>query len=174
MSLFQLEIRDMSWINGAADEPSDLCLHGQATAHIGEADLSYYCSLNAAGIYLLRTITEDHIPIDPDTDDLYEPLLPCCGHEMYEGTEDSVVIYGCGHGVTWKVEHHGALVSLTAEGYPAVTLPLDEYRREIFRFCDEIEAYYCACSPKRSIFFQDYEIAGYNALWNEWHRRRNA
>lgn len=171
MSLFRLEIGKMSWINGAADDPADLCLHGQVTAHIGNAVLEYECALNAAGIYLLRTITEDHIPAEPDTDDLYEPLLPCCGHEMYEGTEDSVVIYGCGHSMTWKVEHHGALVSLTAEGYPPITVSLAEYSEEILSVCDQIEAFYSACSEKQP---EAYEIAGYNALWNEWHRRRNA
>ena len=171
MSAFHLLLQDPHWINGAADDIHDLCLHGRVTAHIGEAVLTYDCALNAAGIYLLRTLEDDHIPSPGNSS--YEPLLPCCGHELFacKKAHDSVVIFGCGRGVTWEVRHENADIRLTAEGYPSVILPLDEYRCEIFRFCDEIKTIYQACSPKQP---ESYEMPGYNALWNEWHRRRNA
>ena len=174
MSDFRLTINDMSWVSDESDDPLDLCLHGQVTARIGQAVLVSNCTLSAAGIYLLRTIEEDHIPADPDQNALYEPLLPCCGHEMYAGEDDSVILYGCGNGNTWKVQHRDSSVILTAEGYPSVIISSAEYRNEIYRFCDKIEAFYNACTPKQFTIHQGYEINGYKALWKEWHRRRNA
>ena len=60
--------------------------------------------------------------------------------------------------------------ALTEDG-TAVTVPLEEYRQEVFRFADRVEGYYRQCAPKQlpeDAFTRD----GYTAFWNEWHRRR--
>ena len=87
-----------------------------------------------------------------------------------EGLEN-VIISGCDNGTDWTVIHSGNSVILTLEDGTAVTVPLEEYRQEVFRFADRVEGYYRQCAPKQlpeDAFTRD----GYTAFWNEWHRRR--
>lgn len=48
---------------------------------------------------------------------------------------------------------------------------MEEYREEVFRFADEVEAFYNQCYPK-VLPNDEYTQDGYTAFWNEWHRRR--
>ena len=74
MAKFMIDTTKLYWIDGSADDPEDLCLHGHAIADFGEERLEYDCTVSATALYLLKTLTEDHI--------IYEDkqLLPCCGH----------------------------------------------------------------------------------------------
>lgn len=111
MAGFQIDAERLEWINGDADDPRDLCLHGEATAVIGEECFTYYCTVSSTALYLLKSLTQDH-------------------------------------------------------------LIGEDYRREVVRFADKIEAYYESCSPK-IIGEDEYDRVAYTAFWNEWHRRRS-
>lgn len=39
MGVFKIDAYRLYWINGADDDPDDLCLHGHAVAYIGKHKL---------------------------------------------------------------------------------------------------------------------------------------
>lgn len=168
MGKFFIDVTELYWIDGSADNSEDLCLHGHAIAHVGDEHLEYDCTVSATALYLLKTLTENHT-IHEDNQ-----MLPCCGHFYVPGaTLESVMISGCDNGIDWTVNHRGGDVILILENSTDVIVPLEEYQREVYRFVDKIENYYKSCSPKKmpeNKFGRD----GYIAFWNEWHRRRNA
>ena len=166
MDCFSIRAEKLCWLNGAADDPGDLCLHGQATVRIGERTLSYDATVSAAALYLLKTVTEDHI-IHEDNQ-----LLPCCGFFMIPNRDlTDVRIVGCDGGVDWTVLHDGDLIRLVLEDGYEITVAAQEYKAEVFRFADRIEAFYSRCSPK--ILPEDeWERSGAIAFCREWRRRR--
>ena len=167
MGKFKIDAIDLHWIDGTQDDPSDYCLHGHAIAYIGDQKLECDATLSATALYLLKTLTEDHV--------IYEDnqMLPCCGF-IYIPNEnlDNVEIMGCANGIDWTVRHDGDCVVLELDDGTTERVLLDAYREEVFRFADKIEDYYQACTPKE--FSEEEEPAreGYVAFWNEWHRRR--
>ena len=164
---FSICATDLRWIDGSKDDPKDLCLHGHAVVLIGNNKLEYDATVSATALYLLKTLTENHI-INTDNQ-----LLPCCGFMMVANdTQDSVTIVGCNSGIDWSVIHDGDGVILELEDGTRERIPIDSYRKEVFAFADCVEAFYINCTPK--ILPEDkYDRAGYTAFWNEWHRRRN-
>lgn len=161
-----IDTTELYWIDGSLDDPEDLCLHGHAIAYIGEERLEYDCTVSATALYLLKTLTEDHI-IHEDNQ-----MLPCCGHFYIPDTKlENVKIIGCDHGIDWTVRHRGKDVVLISENGTKETIPLVEYRQEVFRFVDKIEEYYKSCLPK-TMPEDSFSRDGYIAFWNEWHRRR--
>ena len=168
MKKFIIDVTELYWINGDMDDPEDLCLHGHAVAYIGGEKLEYDCTVSATALYLLKTLTEDHI-IHEDNQ-----MLPCCGHFYIPDAKlENIVISGCDKGIDWTVRHNGSNVILTLENGTEVTIPLKKYRQEVYRFADKIENYYKSCSPKK-LPEDKFDHDGYIAFWNEWHRRRNA
>ena len=166
--MFRIDADDLSWINGSPDDPSDHCLHGHAVAKVGERTLEYNATVSATALYLLKSLTEDHIA----GKDLQ--MLPCCGFSIYADDDlQNVTIVGCNSGIDWSVLHEGDEVRIVLEDGYSVTVPHDEYRREVFAFADKIEAFYDACSPKEDRE-DEFEQAGYTAFWREWHKRRDA
>lgn len=167
MGRFSIDADDLRWIKNAADDPEDLCLHGRATARIGERELSYdETTVSATALYLLKTLTEDH-EIFKDNQ-----MLPCCGFFYLPNRElTSVTILGCCNGVDWSVIHDGDFVKLELEDGYTQTVALEEYRAEVFRFADKIEDFYSRCSSK-VVPEDEFDRNGYTAFWNEWHRRR--
>lgn len=165
---FLIDATDLCWIDGSADDANDLCLHGHVVAYIGSKRLEFNATVSATALYLLKTLTEEHI-IHEDNQ-----MLPCCGH-FYIPDEnlENVTIIGCDKGIDWTVKHHGGEVVLRSESGAEITVPLEEYRREVYKFADKIEGYYKQCSPK-NMPDNEFERNGYIAFWNEWHRRRNA
>ena len=167
MAKFQIDTTDLYWIDGSMDNPEDLCLHGHAIAYIGEEKLEYDCTVSATALYLLKTLTEDHI-IHEDNQ-----MMPCCGHFYVPDAKlENVTISGCGNGIDWTVKHSGKDVVLTLENGRKEIIPLEEYKQEVYRFVDKIEEYYKLCSPKK-LPEDSFSCDGYIAFWNEWHRRRN-
>ena len=168
MGGFHIDATGLCWIDGSADNPDDLCLHGHAIATIGKEILEYDCTVSATALYLLKTLTENHI-IHKDIQ-----MLPCCGHFYIPDEKlENVYISGCGRGIDWTVKHHNSDVILIPENGMAITVPLAEYRHEVYQFADKIENYYKLCSPKK-IPEDKFSRDGYIAFWNEWHRRRNS
>lgn len=166
MGVFKIDAEDIGWNNGSRDDPNDLCLHGHAVAYIGGRRLEYDATISAAALYLLKSLTEDHI-IGEDNQ-----ILPCCGF-FYIPNEslDNVVISGCPNGIDWTVKHENGCVVLILEDGTEERVPTTAYREEVFRFADKIEDFYRQCKPK-ALPEDSFERDGYTAFWNEWHRRR--
>ena len=166
--LFKIHIDDLFWINGTKDDPKDMCLHGRMWVVIGGrmVELDGEVTVSASALYFLKTLTEDHI-LNEDNQ-----MLPCCGHYLVP-LEDgkNVTIGGCPLGVDWTVLHEGKMVVVILEDGTRTSIPLELYKNEVFRFADEVEAFYRACSPK--ILHNDYERENWRLFWDEWHRRRN-
>lgn len=168
MGKFLIDATELCWIDGSVDNSEDLCLHGHAVVYIGGERLEYDCTVSATALYLLKTLTENHI-IHEDNQ-----MLPCCGHfYIPDAGLENVTISGCDNGIDWTVKHNGSDVILALENGTEVTVPLEEYRQEVYRFADKIENYYKSCSPKK-LPEDKFSHDGYIAFWNEWHRRRNA
>ena len=140
---FSISAGSYHWINGEADEPGDYCLHGLATAVIGDERFEYDCTVSAAALYLLKTLSEDHIMGEDNQ------LLPCCGFFLCPDERgENVAIVGCGNGADWSVLHEGGSVRLITASGRETSVPLSDYAREVCNFADEVAAYYAACSPK--------------------------
>ena len=60
------------------DDADDLCLHGHAVAYIGNRKLEYECTVSATALYLLKSLTEDHIMCEDNQ------ILPCCGFLIFQ------------------------------------------------------------------------------------------
>ena len=166
MGTFKIEAGNFSWINGPDDDPDDLCLHGHAAALIGSERVEYDCTVSAAALGLLKSLTEDHIAGEG------EQLLPCCGFFLVADEAcRNVTIVGCDNGEDWSVLHKGEHVRLILPNGHEEIVPLADYREEVFRFADRVEAYYRACTPK-NLPDDEFDRRGYEAFWNEWHRRR--
>ena len=167
MGIFSVNATDLKWIDENKDNPQDLCLHGHATVQIGKRKLEYDATISATALYLLKTLTENHI-INTDNQ-----LLPCCGFMFIPNdTLDNVTIVGCNSGIDWSVIHDGDTVILELEDGTKECIFIEDYKNKVFEFADKIEAFYKSCTPK--IMPKDkYERNGYIAFWNEWHKRRN-
>ena len=167
MGFFSIEATNFHWINGSKDNDEDLCLHGHATVYIGKHKLEYDATISATALYLLKTLTENHI-INTDNQ-----ILPCCGFFMIPNdTLDNVSISGCPNGIDWTVIHDENTVVLELEDGTRECVSITDYKKEVFSFADKIEAFYKSCTPKK-MPTDEFGRNGYIAFWNEWHRRRN-
>ena len=105
--MLTLEASNLHWIKGAADDPTDLCAHGTLNLQIGEYVLpglaSLDCTVSAAALYLLRSLSRSHRPGEQ------EHLFPCCGSAMYDIPEtDDVFICGfCSFGSVCRKDYVG-------------------------------------------------------------------
>ncbi len=177
--MFHIQTTRFHWNNNRHDDGTDLCLHGETTVQIGERTLSYEATVTATALYLLKTLTEDHI-IHEDNQ-----LLPCCGFFMVpiENDPDSVRIVGCCNGMDWSVTHEGDAVPCTAhdtaqstirltleDGY-TVTLPYANYAAEVCHYADAVESAYNAAMP-RVLPDESFEREMFRLFWAEWKRRR--
>lgn len=165
MSLFEIDAEKLQWINGESEDQDDLCLHGEAVCKIGEEIFVYNATVSATALYLLKTLTEDHIIYQENQ------MLPCCGHCMVPNDElTKVDILGCCNGIDWSVLHEGDKIKMITEKENVIVMDLEEYRKKVFAFADKIENFYNSCKPKN--LPNEFEKNCYIAFWNEWHRRR--
>ncbi len=159
---FIISWSNFCWIDDSADNPKDLCLHGDVTVTIEDTQLSYSCCTSASALQMLRTLTQGH-EITP-----YEQMLPCCGHSLFASADLSeVTISGCDNGIDYSVTHKTDKVVIKTEEGTEYTVPLIKYRKEVLRFARAVEFFYCNCSPK-ILPEEPYERDGYLAFWNEW------
>lgn len=164
MKNFQIDAAELSWLSGC--EETDLCLHGHAAARIGERRVEYACTVSSTGLYLLKSLTEDHEIFHEANQ-----MLPCCGHFIFPaGDGENVHISGCTNGEDWTVRHRDGAVELILEDGYAVTVPMDEYRREVLAFAEKIEEFYKA--HPRPLPEDDWTRENYLLFWKEWHRRK--
>lgn len=164
MGYFKINADDFHWMGDPIDDPDDLCLHGHAIACIGDRKLEYDCTVSATALYLLKTLTEDHI-INEDNQ-----MLPCCGFMLIPDDELTMVsIVGCANGIDWSVIHDGDNVKIVLEDGAEEVVAIEDYTKEVYQFADRVEAYYDACPAKKMC---KLDRDGYIAFWNEWRRRR--
>ena len=73
--MFRIDVQNLSWVQGGL-ACEDYCAHGHVTAWIGQEVFADDCTVSSTALYLLKSLTEDHI--------IYEgqQMLPCCGHTM--------------------------------------------------------------------------------------------
>ena len=166
MALFEINASDYGWILGTPDEPDDLCLHGHAVAVIGGERLEYDCTVSATALYLLKSLTEDHIMGEG------EQMLPCCGFFLCaDEMGENVDIVGCDKGLDWTVIHEPGQVRIITGSGRETVVPIAEYAREVCRFADDVAAFYAACSPKTEPG-DEFDARGWAAFKREWRRRR--
>jgi hypothetical protein len=165
---------NLRWIQGAADDPKDLCAHGDVEFYIGDDVLlgtttGKNVTVSAAALYLLRTLAVPHTKEAPVGDHLF----PCCGFAMWdvEGDED-VVVCGCPSGEDFEVLHEvsgAGVVARSAEGREwRISWP--EWQAGVFGFADRVAEFYAACSPKEPSDPEDAK--GLRKFAAEWARRR--
>ena len=167
MGVFKIDVDNFEWINGAKDDPQDLCLHGHVTVHIGDTVLEDTGTVSATALYLLKTLTENKIMAEYDIQ-----MIPCCGHTLLANDDlTSVTILGCNTGTDWSTIHEGENIRMILPTGQDVFVAFTDYKEEVFRFADKVEDFYKSCKPK---ILPDDEIDrnGYIAFWNEWHRLR--
>lgn len=160
--MFSIKVSDLHWMDGV-EQAEDLCLHGNATAIIGDEVLEYDdATVSSTALYLLKSIKEDH--------KIYESnqMLPCCGFFMIADEALSQVdICGCPNGVDWSVLHENDSVILITETGKRTVVPIDEYRQTVFAFADMIESFYKS-SEEKIMPKDEFDRNGYVAFWNEW------
>jgi hypothetical protein len=165
--IFSIHTEPFHWLNGSADDPQDLCLHGLVLVTIGAEKFSYPCAVSAAALRMLRTLTENHEPARG------EQMLPCCGHSLYANEAlDEVTISGCDYGLDWAVRHEGENIRLVTVSGREIIVSSTFYRQEVCRLADAVEDFYLNSSPKQIAPENALDRDGYTAFWNEWRRRR--
>ena len=164
MKNFRMDATDLAWLEGIED--TDQCLHGHGIAGIGQRILEYDCTVSATALQLLKSLTEDHIIFEDNQ------MLPCCGFFLIpDEAGENVRISGCPNGIDWTVRHVDGAVELILEDGYCVTVPMDEYRREVLAFVRKIEDFYNA-APPRPQPEDDFDRKGWQTFWREWHRRK--
>ena len=165
--MFKIDVENLCWIDGTMDSSEDICLHGETTVKIGNEIFKYNATVSATALYLLKTITENHI-IHTDS-----KMLPCCGFFIVPNEDlKNVHICGCDNGIDWSVIHEGNYVKIVTESKNEIIVNINEYTREVYKFADKIEAFYKKSTPKE-LPCDEFERDGYIAFWNEWNIRRN-
>lgn len=165
MSEFKPEVKNLAWIDGSSDNPKDPCLHGDIRVKLGKTVLEYDATVSATALYLLKSLEYDHIAGEG------LQFLPCCGNTFIPNEDLSEVeIIGCDNGIDWTLLHEGEKVRIILENKEEITIPFEEYKTEVLKFVDRIEAFYLSSSPK--VLHDEFEEEGYRAFWNEWKRRR--
>ena len=165
---FRIDAENLYWIkNDGIDDPDDLCLHGHVIAKIGEEIFDYNATVSATGLYLLSTLTVNHIA------HYEEAMLPCCGHWMIANDDLTAVdISGCTNGIDWSVIHEDGKIKLVTEAGNETFIDLDYYKAEVHAFADKIADFYRMSSPKNLLKADTMSRDGYIAFWNEWYRHK--
>lgn len=167
---FEINILDLYWINGAKNDPKDLCLHGIVDVIIGDEVIAdkYDCTVSSTGLYLLKSLEEDHLK-----DKSLNQMLPCCGFFIIPNDVDEYVeISGCPNGIDWSVVHEENFVKLITEKGTEVSIDISLYKEIVFYFADKIQFFYNKCE-KKIIPEDEFDKKGYLAFWREWDIRKN-
>lgn len=168
MGIFTIKADDFGWINGAKDDPQDLCLHGRVTVQFGDTVLEDHGTVSATALYLLKTLSEDKIMAPYDIQ-----MVPCCGHTLIANDDlTEVQISGCDKGTDWSTIHEENNVRLILPSGQEEVVSLREYRCEVLDFAESVKRFYDICTPKE-MPKDEFERDGYIAFWNEWQRRYN-
>lgn len=166
---FTLEILELCWLQGQPEE-TDLCAHGIVRIHAGDRAVEGAVSMSAAALHLLRTVNDDH---EPDELAKLFPADGFCWTPAAETYPYPIYLGGCPNGgFDGHIAHEDGYVRIALENLPAVRVPLDAYRAEVFRFADEVEALFSRSQPK--VVTDALDKMWYPLFWKEWHSIRNA
>ena len=144
MAEFSIRGENYHWIDNERENETDLCLHGHVTVTIGSTVLEAEGTVSAAALYLLKSITEDHIT----GEDIQ--MIPCCGHFFCpDETGENVIIIGCDTGLDWTITHEEDMVVLALPDGTSVTVEKRDYIVEVLRFADTVERYYIYSKQKK-------------------------
>jgi len=163
---FELKILDLHWIDHE-DNPNDLCAHGHVFLQIGNEVISDKAStaftVSSTALYLMRTIQDDY-----KKEDYASQLLPCCGHFFIADSDNHVSIIGCGSGIDWEILRlPNNKVKHISESGQEITINIEEYKKKVFDFADEVERFY-KTSTVKVIPEDDFDRNGYLTFWKEW------
>jgi hypothetical protein len=164
---FDIQILDLHWIKNE-DDPTDLCAHGHVKVKIANEIIASKDSLDIAvsstALYLMRSIENDY-----KKGDFSSQLLPCCGHFfMASEIANFVTIIGCPNGIDWTIIHKDDLtIKHISESGQEATIDKESYKKLVFKFADQVEAFYKESIPK-IIPTDEFDKNGYLAFWNEW------
>lgn len=168
MGIFKIDVDQFKWINGMKDDPYDLCLHGHVMVQVGIHFFEDVGTVSATALYLLKSLKEDKIMSRYDIQ-----MIPCCGHFLIANADlTEVTISGCDIGTDWSILHNDGGIKIVLPSGVEEQVDFSDYKMEVFRFADKVEAYYKSCQPK-IIPEDNFSKNGYEAFWNEWHKRRN-
>lgn len=166
--MFAIQLKKHYWINDSIDDFNDLCLHGDIAITIGEEHFETSCTISATALYLLRTLTENHV-LHKDNQ-----IFPCCGHfYIPNDTNDTVHISGCPNGIDLSIIRTEDNIEITTDQCVKTFIDANTYSKVVCDFADEIQSIYAKCSPKK-VPSEDFNKKGYVSFWNEWTRRRNS
>lgn len=161
----------LHWIkDDGADDPCDLCAHSPVRFQIDGDTLvapeDGDVTVNAAAIYLLRTLERDHT----NDERVGDQLFPCCGHAMYDTGDEDVAICGCPNGSDVFVTHdHDGTVRLTSTTGKSYVVSVNDWRQAIYVFSSAVREFYDHSLPKTPA--DDIETAGFAKMMDEWRRR---
>jgi len=172
MPTVTLRPTDLHWLKRGTDDPQDLCAHspvefrvaGQSIVEPSDGDWS----VNAAALYLLRTLSRPHTKDSPVGDHLF----PCCGFTLLDlDGQDDVLIQGCLSGVDVQVARVRDQIALTAQDGRQHVLAFSEWRRAVCTFSDAVRSFYARSQPREP--FDEEERKGFRKMMQEWDRRRS-
>lgn len=166
-----LEPTNLRWMPGSPGDRADLCAHGKVLFQVNDAVLvaedAGECTVSAAALFLLRTLSQNHTEDSPVGDQLF----PCCGFTMYDIGEADVLIQGCALGHDFDIRHEENKVHIIVDDDRQYTVDTLAWHKAVCGFADKVEAFYESSSPKQPC---DEDAEGYNLFRQEWQRRRQA
>lgn len=168
MSIFKICILEKYWLKECENIKKDLCLHGKVSAVIGDEVVAedYDCTISSTALYLLKSLTNNHY-----IDEMANQMLPCCGHFIIPMEDGTVEVSGCPVGIDWSVIHMGDSVNIKSRLGTETNLNINEYKRIVIKFVDEVEQFYLN-SEKKVLLEDDFYKQGYLQFWDEWRERR--
>jgi len=167
MKDFKIDVNDICWLDGKIKNKWDLCAHGHVTVKIGSYSDEYFGgSVSATALYLLKTLTRDHIS------GTEIQIVPCCGFGMCSEEPDEFgeicKIIGCPDGLDWTVKHDGNFIRLISKNDITVSVPFAQYKTEVFAFSDKVKQFYDSGLPRNISDCDKHDIAGFKAFCDEW------
>jgi hypothetical protein len=165
-----LRPRELCWIPGMEDDPTDQCAHGDVVLTIDSVpfvtgDDAEDVTVSAAALFLLRTLTHNHTAADPVAEE--SQLFPDCGHSAIAiSGRFPVLVFGCNVGADLEVVHSAGTVTIRAEGGKEAVVTAANWRDTVVAFVHEVQAFYDA-SPAREPLDDSVADEGWLAFWHE-------
>ncbi|HYD21946.1 MAG TPA: hypothetical protein VEB40_10770 [Flavipsychrobacter sp.] len=164
---FEIRPLKFNWIKHDEGE-TDLCAHGLLYLRIGNEMLSEEkdgeWTLSAVALNLLRSLKPGY----SGEDQIEDFIVPCCGKPYTDGT--NVRLLGCNQGIYWEMTREGKNIRHKTPAGTEVVISLEDYKKIVFAFADEVENFYKKSKPK------DLSRTGYTEawrlMWKEWHELR--
>lgn len=169
--MINLQVIRPRWIKDQGDDPEDQCAHGQVELVVNgevflDASNEQGYTLNAAALFLLRTIERDHVQENPVSPENH--LFPCCGFNAWPvGENGEIVIPGCNSGTDVWVRHVDDFVMELRLDNRVALVRRDEWTRAVVHFAEQVKDFYARSLPK-VVIKDDLDWQGWQILWGEY------